>query len=75
MTAGLRAGRCWSGEHCFEARKERYGSKRIHRDLRADGERVSERHVARILRENILSSRRQTCCSGRFTAPTRTPSG
>ncbi|TRD14541.1 IS3 family transposase, partial [Palleronia caenipelagi] len=29
--------------HFFKASKHRYGSKRIHRDLRADGERVSER--------------------------------
>ncbi|TRD13248.1 IS3 family transposase, partial [Palleronia caenipelagi] len=43
--------------HFFKASKHRYGSKRIHRDLRADGERVSERRVARIMRENRISAR------------------
>ncbi len=43
--------------HFFKASKERYGSKRIHRDLCADGERVSERRVARTMRENKISAR------------------
>ncbi|TRD14906.1 IS3 family transposase [Palleronia caenipelagi] len=43
--------------HFFKASKGRYGSKRIHRDLRADGVCVSERRVARIMRENRISAR------------------
>ena len=39
----------------FKASKKCYGSKRIHQDLLADGEIVSERLVARIMRENIVS--------------------
>ncbi|WP_221931565.1 IS3 family transposase [Palleronia caenipelagi] len=42
--------------HFFKASKHRYGSKRIHRDLCADGERVPERRVARIMRENRISA-------------------
>ena len=34
----------------FKASKKCYGSKRIHQDLLADGEIVSERLVARIMR-------------------------
>ncbi|WP_185962325.1 IS3 family transposase [Palleronia caenipelagi] len=43
--------------HFFKASKGRYGSKRIHRDLCADGESVSERRVARIMQENRISAR------------------
>ena len=39
----------------FKASKKCYGSKRIHQDLLADGEIVSERRVARIMRENKVS--------------------
>ncbi len=41
----------------FKASKHRYGSKRIHQDLCADGECVSERRVARIMRGNNISAR------------------
>ncbi|WP_082024003.1 MULTISPECIES: IS3 family transposase [unclassified Leisingera] len=41
----------------FSRSKKRYGSKRIHRDLIADGIHVSERRVARIMRENRVSPR------------------
>ncbi len=37
--------------------KKRYGSKRVHQDLKADGLHVSERRVARIMRENNVSPR------------------
>lgn len=39
----------------FKASRKCYGSKRIHQDLVADGEAVSERRVARIMRENKVS--------------------
>ena len=39
----------------FRASKKCYGSKRIHQDLLADGEVVSERRVARIMKENKVS--------------------
>jgi len=39
----------------FKASKKCYGSKRIHQDLLADGEIVSERRVARIMKENKVS--------------------
>ena len=39
----------------FKASRKCYGSKRIHQDLVADGETVSERRVARIMRENKVS--------------------
>ena len=39
----------------FRASKKCYGSKRIHQDLRADGVVISERRVARIMRENKVS--------------------
>jgi putative transposase len=41
----------------FRQRKKRYGSPRVHRELRRDGVRVSEKRVARIMRENGLFSR------------------
>lgn len=45
----------------FKAIKNCYGSKRIHQDLIADGEAVSERRVARIMRENNISPRLSKC--------------
>ncbi|OBY25184.1 IS3 family transposase [Leisingera sp. JC1] len=39
----------------FSQSKKRYGSKRVYQDLKADGEDVSERRVARIMRENNVS--------------------
>ena len=41
----------------FKASKACYGSKRIHCDLRDAGETVSERRVAKIMRENKISPR------------------
>ncbi|WP_254683141.1 IS3 family transposase [Phaeobacter piscinae] len=41
----------------FSQSKTRYGSKRVHQDLKADGEAVSERRVARIMKENSISPR------------------
>ena len=41
----------------FSQSKKRYGSKRVHQDLKADGLHVSERRVARIMRENNVSPR------------------
>lgn len=41
----------------FKASKKCYGSKRIHQDFLADGEIVSERRVARIMKENKVSPR------------------
>ena len=41
----------------FRASKKRYGSKRIHRDLIEAGETISERRVARIMKENKVSPR------------------
>lgn len=41
----------------FTASRQRYGSRRIHRDLVDVGEVVSERRVARIMRENRVSPR------------------
>ncbi|UWQ79043.1 IS3 family transposase [Leisingera sp. S132] len=41
----------------FSQSKKRYGSKRVHQDLKADGEAVSERRVARIMKENSISPR------------------
>ena len=36
----------------FKASKKCYGSKRIHQDLLAEGDIVSERRVARVMKEN-----------------------
>ena len=41
----------------FKAGNTGYGSKRIYQDLVADGETVSERRVARIMKENKVSPR------------------
>ncbi|TRD15193.1 DDE-type integrase/transposase/recombinase [Palleronia caenipelagi] len=40
----------------FKASKHRHGSRRIHRDLCADGECVPERRVAIIMRENEITA-------------------
>jgi putative transposase len=37
--------------------RERYGSPRIHRELQAQGERVSEKRVARLMREERIRAR------------------
>jgi transposase InsO family protein len=39
----------------FKASKKCYGSKRIHQDLLAEGDIVSERRVARVKKENKVS--------------------
>ena len=39
----------------FKASKKCYGSKRIHQDLLAEGDIVSERRVARVMKENKVS--------------------
>ena len=39
----------------FKASKKYYGSKRIHQDLLAEGYIVSERRVARVMKENKVS--------------------
>lgn len=44
-------------KEAFSQSKKRYRSKRVHQDLKADGEDVSERRVARIMRENNVSPR------------------
>jgi hypothetical protein len=41
----------------FSQSKKRYGSKRVHQDLIADGAHVSERRVATIMRKNRISPR------------------
>ena len=48
----------------FEASKHRYGSPRIHEDLREQGERVSRKRVIRLMQEDGLKARmpkRFTC--------------
>lgn len=44
----------------FRASRKCYGSKRIHQDLVNDGEVVSKRWVARIMKENKISPRLKT---------------
>ncbi len=51
----------------FEASKHRYGSPRIHRDLREEGEAVSRKRVIRLMQEDDLVARRRK----RFTCTTR----
>jgi transposase InsO family protein len=41
----------------FEASKQRYGSPRIHEDLREQGERVSRKRVIRLMQEDGLQAR------------------
>ncbi len=41
----------------FEASRHRYGSPRIHRDLREQGDRVSRKRVVRLMREEGLQAR------------------
>jgi putative transposase len=43
----------------FEASKHRYGSPRIHRDLREEGEAVSRTRVIRLMQEDDLVARRR----------------
>ncbi|WP_185962349.1 IS3 family transposase [Palleronia caenipelagi] len=59
---GTRRGVAGADQALFKASKGRYGSKRIHRDLRADGESVSERRVVIIMRENKISTRLRKPC-------------
>jgi transposase InsO family protein len=42
-----------------EKSKKRYGSPRVHRKLQADGERVSKKRVARLMREKSLCGKRR----------------
>jgi putative transposase len=42
-----------------QASKRRYGSPRIHEDLKADGEQVSRKRVARLMREDGLVGRKK----------------
>lgn len=44
-------------KRAFSRSKKRYGSKRVHQDLIAQNENVSERRVARIMSENNISPR------------------
>jgi putative transposase len=50
----------------FEASKRRYGSPRIHRDLREEGEAVSRKRVIRLMQEDDLVARHRK----RFTCTT-----
>ena len=43
----------------FEASKHRYGSPRIHRDLREEGEAVSRKRVIRLIPDEDLVARRR----------------
>ena len=45
----------------FKASNKCYGSERIHEDLVADGETVSERRVARIMKQNKVCARLNKC--------------
>lgn len=42
-----------------EASKRRYGSPRIHEDLKAAGEQVSRKRIARLMREEAIAARRR----------------
>ena len=42
-----------------EASKRRYGSPRIHQDLKAAGERVSRKRIARLMKEEGIVARRK----------------
>lgn len=42
-----------------EASKRRYGSPRIHKDLKADGEQVSRKRVARLMKEEGIVGRKK----------------
>ncbi|MTH94472.1 IS3 family transposase, partial [Roseibium sp. RKSG952] len=42
----------------FSDSRHSYGSRRIHAVLMADGERISERRIARIMRENDISPKK-----------------
>ncbi len=50
----------------FETSRETYGSPRVHAELRADGDPVSENKVAKLMREEGLAARRKK----RFRATT-----
>ena len=48
-----------------EASKRRYGSPRIHQDLKAAGEQVSRKRIARLMKEEGIAARRRR----RFVRP------